>query len=209
MRVWILSLILVGCGIFTEKAISSVPIVFSGSSNQTNAPVQLTLNQPVEFVMTANMSSGGFLLFAIQNAQAINQLTQSGVSGGSLSSTISYSVNGSGSYQSIMGWVDGGWPGTDVTRKDSYFFMSLGTSLAAGDRITFSAGTLGGIPAGMDFDVPASGNYTTFLANGTGGARVSGFGVAVPEPSALSLLVVGLGGVMAWRRVRRKADSRQ
>ena len=28
----------------------------------------------------------------------------------------------------------------------------------------------------------------------------------VPEPSALSLLVVGLGGVIALRRVRRKAD---
>lgn len=28
----------------------------------------------------------------------------------------------------------------------------------------------------------------------------------VPEPSALSLLAVGLGGVMALRRVRRKAD---
>ena len=151
--------------------------------------------------MTANMSSGGFLLFAIQNAQAINQLTQSFVPGGSLSSTISYSVNGSGSYH-IMGWNDGGWSGTDVTEKDSYFFMSLGTSLAAGDRITFSAGTLGGIPAGMDFDVPSSGNYTTFLANGTGGARVSGFGVAVPEPSALSLMVLGLGGLAILRRKR-------
>ncbi|NDE46733.1 MAG: PEP-CTERM sorting domain-containing protein [Betaproteobacteria bacterium] len=29
---------------------------------------------------------------------------------------------------------------------------------------------------------------------------------SVPEPSALSLLVVGLGGVIALRRVRRKAD---
>ena len=31
--------------------------------------------------------------------------------------------------------------------------------------------------------------------------------VTVPEPSAFSLLAVGLGGVMALRRVRRKADS--
>jgi hypothetical protein len=30
---------------------------------------------------------------------------------------------------------------------------------------------------------------------------------AIPEPSALSLMVVGLGGVIALRRVRRKADS--
>ena len=30
--------------------------------------------------------------------------------------------------------------------------------------------------------------------------------VAVPEPSAISLLAVGLGGVIALRRVRRKAD---
>lgn len=30
--------------------------------------------------------------------------------------------------------------------------------------------------------------------------------LAVPEPSALALLVVGLGGVVALRRVRRKAD---
>jgi hypothetical protein len=30
--------------------------------------------------------------------------------------------------------------------------------------------------------------------------------LAVPEPSAASLLAVGLGGVIALRRVRRKAD---
>jgi hypothetical protein len=29
---------------------------------------------------------------------------------------------------------------------------------------------------------------------------------SVPEPSALSLLVVGIGGLIALRRVRRKAD---
>jgi len=34
---------------------------------------------------------------------------------------------------------------------------------------------------------------------------LSGDGAAVPEPSAVSLLVVGMGGVMALRRCRRSA----
>ena len=207
MRVWILSLILVGCGIFTEKAVSSVPIVFSGSSNQTNSPVQITLNQPVEFLMTANVSSGTPFFFIIQNAQPIAQPNSSFVLPGALSSTISFSINGSGSYLVNTAINDGGINAGDVTSRDSYFYTILGTTISAGDLLTFSTGTIGGIPSNTNFDVPASGNYTTFLFNGNTSAKVSGFGVAgVPEPSAVSLLVVGLGGVVALRRVRRKAD---
>ena len=210
MPVYILSLILVGCGIFTEKAFSSVPIVFSGISNQTNSPVQITLNQPVEFLMTANVSSGTPFFFIIQNAQPIAQPNSSFVLPGALSSTISFSINGSGSYLVNTAINDGGINAGDVTSRDAYFYTILGTNISAGDLLTFSTGTIGGIPSNTNFDVPASGNYTTFLFNGNTSAKVSGFGVAgVPEPSAVSLLVVGLGGVMAMRRVRRKADSRQ
>ncbi len=58
-----------------------------------------------------------------------------------------------------------------------------------------------------------NGNYAgalklSGLSSATTGAEAMSVSVAsVPEPSALSLLVVGLGGVIALRRVRRKADS--
>ena len=77
------------------------------------------------------------------------------------------------------------------------------------------------------FDVNVTGN---FLVSSVLGNDLSSFGVntedlqgsysnqmngsperalviSVPEPSALSLLAVGLGGMIALRRVRRKADS--
>ncbi|NBS14826.1 MAG: PEP-CTERM sorting domain-containing protein [Verrucomicrobia bacterium] len=47
---------------------------------------------------------------------------------------------------------------------------------------------------------PADEFYSAFTIGATSQA-------AVPEPSALSLLAVGLGGVIALRRVNRKADS--
>ena len=47
---------------------------------------------------------------------------------------------------------------------------------------------------------------TTPTVNFTGSPTDNISSVAVPEPSALSLLVVGLGGVIALRRIRRKAD---
>ena len=58
-----------------------------------------------------------------------------------------------------------------------------------------------------------NGNYAgalklSGLSSATTGAEAMSVSVAsVPEPSALSLLVVGLGGLIALRRVRRKADQ--
>lgn len=202
MRVWILSLILVGCGIFTEKAFSSVPIIFSGDSNQTNTPVQLTLNQPVEFQITSNTSNGVYLFFFIQNAQASDQSGPAGIS--PFSSTVTYSINGTGSYQ-IGGWIDGGSGNPAVSKRDSYLWMQLAQNISVGDKIAFTAGTLGGIAGDTNFNVPLSGSFTTFLVRSNDGSIISGSGSAVPEPSALSLLVVGLGGVMLLRRKRQKS----
>ena len=71
------------------------------------------------------------------------------------------------------------------------------------------------------FDLNAAGfggrNLESFTVTDTGGASESriflvaataqtGSAGMVPEPSAGALLVVGLGGLMALRRVRRKAD---
>lgn len=61
-------------------------------------------------------------------------------------------------------------------------------------------------------NVRVNGNYAgalklSGLSSATTGAEAMSVSVAsVPEPSALSLLVVGLGGLIALRRVRRKAD---
>ena len=61
-------------------------------------------------------------------------------------------------------------------------------------------------------NVRVNGNYAgalklSGLSSATTGAETISTSVAsVPEPSALSLLVVGLGGVIALRRVHRKAD---
>jgi len=66
--------------------------------------------------------------------------------------------------------------GNDLGLDDIYFGLRSAAP---------SSGTTPGV---------SSGSLTTFTPS------------AVPEPSALSLLVVGVGGVIALRRVRRKAD---
>ena len=193
---------------FSAPALPTVPISFSGTSGSTNTPASLTLSQPIQFLLNANAATGDFMLFTIKYAQPTPQPSQSFISGPAFSSSILYSVNGSGSYQ-VSGWADGGYASGDIAAADSYFWMTLGQNIFAGDLITFSTGSLGGIPGTSTFDVPANGNYTTFLANassGSGGQKISEYGSVVPEPSVLSLLVVGLGGVIALRRVRRKAD---
>ena len=189
---------------FSAPALPTVPISFSGTSGSTNTPSLLTLSQPIQFLLNANAASGDFMLFTIKYAQPAPQPTQSFILGPSFSSSILYSVNGSGSYQ-VSGWADGGYASGDVAATDSYFWMVLGQNIFAGDLITFSAGSLGGTPGDAAFDVPASGNYTTFLANastGFNGQKISDYGSVVPEPSALSLLAVGLGGLAMLRRRR-------
>ena len=66
--------------------------------------------------------------------------------------------------------------GNDLGLDDIYFGLRSAAP---------SSGTTPGV---------SSGSLTTFTPS------------AVPEPSALSLLVVGMGGVIALRRLRRKAD---
>ena len=73
--------------------------------------------------------------------------------------------------------------------------------------------SLMGSRGNFTFDnVRVNGNYAgalklSGLSSATTGAETISTSVAsVPEPSALSLLVVGLGGLVALRRVRRRTD---
>lgn len=183
----------------------TVPLNFSGTSGQTNAPVSLTLSQPVQFLITGSVSSGNFMLFTIRNAQATSQ-TQSSFATNAFSSSIFYSINGTGSY-AVSGWADGGYNSGNVTNTDSYFWMVLAQSLSPGDVVVFNSGTLQGTPTMTNFDVPLSGDYTTFLADasfGSDGIKISEYGTVVPEPSTYALLLLG-GAASLWALKRRKS----
>lgn len=53
----------------------------------------------------------------------------------------------------------------------------------------------------LSWTTPADEYYSAFTIGATSVAA------PIPEPSAFSLLVIGLGGMIALRRVRSKADS--
>ena len=97
--------------------------------------------------------------------------------------------------------------------RGSWIFTYVdGVFASAGDfyvRLKNSNGATGGNDLGLDdiyfglrTSAPSSGS-TPGLSTGS---LTTFTPSSVPEPSALSLLAVGLGGVIALRRVRRKAD---
>lgn len=192
---------------WSAPANPTVPISFSSTGGGPGSPslLQLGLSQPIEFTLIGSGAINDFLLFVVKNAQT-NPLQYQDYLNTPSVNTISYSINGGASYLTT-GWIDGGFNSQDVGPADSYLYAQLPISVAPGDKITFSSGVFEGYSMNNTFSIPTTGTYTTFLANsglGSGGERISGFGSVVPEPSAFSLLIMGLGGVMVCRRFARK-----
>lgn len=170
-------------------------LTFSGGNG---SPLSITLLQPVVFTINiAGPQTGPIFVF---------QGAGNPFAGASFAATgnISYSVNGAGN-QALTGFGSGITTG-NISPNDIFANGALG-SLNLGDTIRLNAGTLT-TSSNVAAAPPASGSFTTFVANNSG-VRISTFGAPVPEPrSSVLLLIGGLGLLVMIQRVRRTRFSR-
>jgi len=124
--------------------------------------------------------------------------------------TVNFTPSANTSYLVVFGLLSNGTSGkTDIKLwATSDLSASANTLLAAAPNAE-----LLGSRNDFSFDnIRVAGNYAGALKLSglsmadTGADAISVSVASVPEPSALSLMVVGLGGVVALRRLRRKAD---
>ena len=156
----------------------------------------------------ANGTPGIYPATGLTTYTAADQLTNTGIYGAGTSISISAT---SGQKYLIDLLFANALSGT----ADRIFDVSVGGSLYADDLLLRPQSSGDRRPLVYRFEVTAP---VSNVINISFGAGPSGSGIdptpyvnamtvtQVPEPSALSLLAVGLGGVAALRRLRRKAD---
>jgi MYXO-CTERM domain-containing protein len=182
---WIHVLLVCGLLAFAGAARASAIVVFGGGSG---APLSTTLSLPVSYTINAALTSNA-PFFVLQNAG--NPLhSQRGDTG-----TISYSVNG-GATHTITAENSGAAVGSIGT--NDLFFFGTSSTLAIGDVVTLSAGTITTTDNVTD-PAPAGGSFNTFITDGNG-VQVSTAGVTVPEPAMLGLIALGGAALLRFRR---------
>ena len=108
--------------------------------------------------------------------------------------------------------ADNGWTGAANFINGNYLFttqpLNNVTRMGFGNYVVeynalYQLVDISTASTGIAPDQPGYSSGTTIYMGNYGNPTSN---VAVPEPSALSLLAVGLGGVIALRRVRRRTD---
>jgi len=173
---------------------------FSGGNG---SQVVFTLNQPVEYTITATPTVYA-PIFAFRGVGDLFAATWPAVSG-----TMTYSVNGGSPL--TLDTVNSGIVNTDVLATDLYFYGpnlydAVGW-LVAGDVVTLWSGQLTTTDS-FGFAPPMGGEFSTFIFESWPNLnRISTDGVSVspvPEPETYALMLAGLAVVGAAAR-RRKA----
>lgn len=163
-----------------------VNVTFSGGNG---SPFSITVLQPVVFTVDS-LSPGLGAIFVLQNAgQPIPGYDFGG--GGDLT----YSING-GANQAIS--TSGSDNAFGVVSANDIVIYGAFVKVQTGDLLVLNSGTY--ISHVQPFTVPPAGSFTTFLVNANG-AVISTFGVAVPEPGEVALIMIGsaCGLAAAWR----------
>lgn len=179
---------------------------FSGGSG---TPLTITLAAPITYtITTAALGAGNAPYFLIQG---VGNLIGGGGAGVTVTTNITLRING-GAALSLTNVASGGSGGA-VTPSDLITFGSSALpGVNVGDVVTLSAGSMT-TTTNVASAAPGTGSFVTFIT-GVLATRISGNGIASPEPGTLALLALGTlactGGIVARRRngiflQRRKA----
>ncbi len=173
---------------------------FTGGSG---SPLTLTLAAPVNYTVTTTASRAPLFVF-----QSVGDLF--GGNSSFVTGALTYRING-GAAQTITTIGSGASSGS-VTPNDIYIFGSF-PGVSVGQIVTLASGSLT-TTSNVAVPAPANGSFTTFLAEGAGGARISSIngpagGVAAPEPGSIALALTGSGPLLLGlvRRKRRLNEA--
>ena len=172
-------------------------LTFSGGNG---APLTLTLNAPVTYVITTAADAYNGPSFNFQGVGNVFHLSNVGTAA---SGTIAFTINGRAAQ--TVNTLNSGYGYGDLTAADAYIYGAM-PGVAVGDTVVLQAGTLttSGNFAGAP---PASGSYPTFIFDGYGDRLdvVNGVAGPVPEPSTWALLAVGTAAFTLALRQRRSS----
>lgn len=161
------------------------------SGDQTAGTGSLTINQDINFTVTAGGSSTILFIFdeIVTSDGNRDLVTFSG---------LEYSVNG-GTKAPLVNWTDNlaSVPAGAITANDGYIYASSLANISVGQTVTLHAGTgtMTGSAVG-NFNPWTSGDYDMFITDISGNALSN----VVPEPSVLALVGVFGAGVVGIRR---------
>lgn len=170
---------------------------FSGG---LGAPLTLTLNAPITYLVTSNATQGGSPDFVLQGLGNLF-----GGVGSSVTSTITFTtLRGSTQTTSnVVNFLGSGYGGNSIASNDAYLIVLPHPGVQIGDTVTLNAGTVT-TTANFNGASPANGAYQTFLTDDFGNrmTALNGVAGAVPEPSTWAAVALGAAGlgVVTYRR---------
>lgn len=191
--------ILACCALCTHAPESTAGIIFSRSADD----LLVDITAPIEFTATAGATDSNFVL-AIRNVYSTPVSTN--ILSNSQTVTTQLDLGGASS-DNYFAWgqVPSFGPGFEETGFYGFYQFNAPQSVSPGDNIEITAGVVRltdyfNTPGAELPDLPA-GNIQLLSLN----SRTQLGSAAVPEPSSIALLTMGIGGV--YLRRRKKAAS--
>lgn len=193
-------------GLASAASAQSVALTFSGGSG---SPLLITFSTPITYTIGVTPdTTNNYPLFVFEIPGTLFGGANSTIS---LTGAPTYSRNGSGAFTlntlgSGMTGAQGAGGTNFITSSDMWIGNgpSIGSNMIIGDVFTLSAGTF--TTANFSGTAPASGSYTTFLAD-SHGANL-GTGTPIPEPSTHAVFAgATMLGLALWRHRRRQAGK--
>ncbi|QBG47684.1 PEP-CTERM sorting domain-containing protein [Verrucomicrobia bacterium S94] len=172
---------------------NAIPIEFGGSPSDGNA--FLTFQENVTFQIQTASTNG--IIFVMQDVlPGDRSFDLANFAGLNFTSNQSQNID-------LDRWVANPHSiiGADIKPDDQYFFAleTADQNFYSGDTIILNSGTGTLSSSYPSFDLPSSGDYNMFIANGHG----IKIGEVIPEPSTISLFGIAYIAMIIYRKKSR------